>query len=348
MNKLKSKLLAEYDACFGAVMISWPHEGTDWAPMLVEARKCYMELARAILQAGCTLVVITPDASATRAELRPLPSRNIVVVEVPTNDTWVRDYGMLTLRLEDTPIAADFQFNGWGLKFAANLDNCVTTRLFDRLPNIVKADFRATVLEGGSVETDGNGTILTTSECLLSANRNNFHSKAEAEAMLSRCLGAERVLWLDNGALQGDDTDSHVDTLARFASDDTIVYVKCYRDDDTHYLGLHLMEEELREFRTTSGQPYNLVGLPLPDPCYDPEDGHRLPATYANFLITPRAVIMPTYGQERNDRMARMMLESVFAPEREVISVDCRALIRQHGSLHCATMQVPRAFVPLA
>lgn len=205
MNNLKSKLLAEYDTSFEAVMISWPHEGTDWAPMLADARQCYLELARAILQAGCTLVVITPDASATRTELRSLPFRNVVVVEVPTNDTWIRDYGMLTLGLNGTPIAADFQFNGWGLKFAANLDNGVTSRLFEMLPNIAKADLRATVLEGGSVETDGKGTILTTSECLLSANRNNFHSKAEAEAMLSRCLGAERVLWLDNGALQGDE-----------------------------------------------------------------------------------------------------------------------------------------------
>ena len=347
---MKSRLLAEYDGRFGAVMLSWPHEATDWASMLQEVKSCYMELARAILNAGCTLLVVTPDARATRQELRSLPSRNLVVVEVPTNDTWIRDYGMLTLGADsDTPlVAANFQFNGWGLKFAANLDNGVTDRLLGMMPNVVSADFRGTVLEGGSVESDGKGTILTTSECLLSRNRNNFHSKAEAEAMLSRCLGAERVLWLDNGALEGDDTDSHVDTLARLASDDTIVYVKCYRDYDSHFLSLRLMEEQLRDFRTPDGRPYNLVGLPLPDPCYDPDDGHSLPATYANFLITPNAVLMPVYGQPRNDLMARQMLESVFAPEREVITVDCRALIRQHGSLHCATMQIPRGFVPLA
>ena len=224
----------------------------------------------------------------------------------------------------------------------------MTARLLAMLPNVDRTDFRPVVLEGGSVETDGKGTVLTTSECLLSDNRNNFKSKSEAEAMLARCLGAERVMWLDHGALEGDDTDSHVDTLARLASDDTIIYVKCYREDDSHYLDLQLMEKQLKELRTPAGQPYNLVGLPLPDPCYDPDDGHRLPATYANFLITPHAVIMPVYGQERNDMMARQMLESVFAPGREVITVDCRALIRQHGSLHCATMQIPRRFVPLA
>ncbi len=344
------KLLAEYDGRLGAVMISWPHEDTDWAPMLDQARECYRSLAAAIIKAGCTLVVITPDAAATRAELRHLPSKNIVVVEMPTNDTWIRDYGMLTLEGDtpETPVAADFQFNGWGLMFASNLDNGVTARLLAMLPNADRTDFRPVVLEGGSVETDGKGTVLTTSECLLSDNRNNFKSKSEAEAMLARCLGAGRVMWLDHGALEGDDTDSHVDTLARLASDDTIIYVKCYREDDSHYLDLQLMEKQLKELRTPAGQPYNLVGLPLPEPCYDPDDGHRLPATYANFLITPHAVLMPVYGQERNDMMARQMLESVFAPGREVITVDCRALIRQHGSLHCATMQIPRRFVPLA
>ncbi len=179
------KLLAEYDGRLGAVMISWPHEDTDWAPMLDQARECYRSLAAAIIKAGCTLVVITPDAAATRAELRHLPSKNIVVVEMPTNDTWIRDYGMLTLEGDtpETPVAADFQFNGWGLKFASNLDNGVTARLLAMLPNADRTDFRPVVLEGGSVETDGKGTVLTTSECLLSDNRNNFKSKSEAEAM---------------------------------------------------------------------------------------------------------------------------------------------------------------------
>ena len=172
LRRMTRKLLAEYDGRLGAVMISWPHEDTDWAPMLDQARECYRSLAAAIIKAGCTLVVITPDAAATRAELRHLPSKNIVVVEMPTNDTWIRDYGMLTLEGDtpETPVAADFQFNGWGLKFASNLDNGVTARLLAMLPNADRTDFRPVVLEGGSVETDGKGTVLTTSECLLTVH----------------------------------------------------------------------------------------------------------------------------------------------------------------------------------
>ena len=328
-------------------MIAWPHERTDWAYMLDEARKCYTEIARAIISAGCNLVVVTPDAKETRDELKALESEKIVFLEIPTNDTWIRDYGPLTLEDSGILSIANFQFNGWGLKFAANLDNRVTDRILRRLPDIDCKDCLGTVLEGGSIESDGKGTILTTSDCLLSVNRNNFHSKKEAEDILRASLGATRILWLDHGALEGDDTDSHVDTLARLASEDTIVYVKCYREGDSHYNELQQMEVQLKNMSTPSGSPYNLVGLPLPEPCYDPEDGHRLPATYANFLITPHAVIMPVYGQERNDTLARRMLETVFSPEREVITVDCRTLIRQHGSLHCATMQIPSDFVPM-
>lgn len=348
------QLLAEYDNRFDTVMIAWPHEGTDWAPMLSEAKSCYVGIVKALVRSGCIIMIVAPDIEEVKKDLAGVELGRTVFAQVVTNDTWTRDYGPLTLgqtpeapgESENSPLAAaDFQFNGWGLKFAANYDNQVTSKLFGSLREY--RDMLGTVLEGGSVETDGKGTMLTTSECLLSKNRNNYKSKEEAGQMLSRSLGAERVLWLDHGALEGDDTDSHVDTLARMAPHDTIFYVKSYNPCDPQTRGLDLMEEQLREMTTADGQPYTLVGLPLPDPCLDPDDGHRLPATYANFLITPRAVIMPVYGQPDNDRMARQMLEMVFSPEREVITVDCRALIRQHGSLHCATMQLPSSFLTL-
>ena len=195
------------------------------------------------------------------------------------------------------------------------------------------------VLEGGSIESDGHGTLLTTSECLLSANRNDRLNRADIEERLKAFLHVERILWLDHGYLSGDDTDSHIDTLARFCPDQTIAYVKCEDRKDEHYEALARMEEQLRTFRTLQGTPYRLVALPMPEAIFD-EDGQRLPATYANFLVVNGAVLMPTYHQPALDEQARKALQKAF-PQHEVVGIDCRPLIRQHGSLHCCTMQFP-------
>lgn len=340
-------LAAEWDPRFDTVILSWPHAGTDWAYMLDEVTECYIEMLRAFLANGVRTVVLSPEAERLRSLFRGIPAERLTVIEVPTNDTWVRDYGPLT-SFENVaePLLSDFQFNGWGLKFAADRDNLVNSKLkscgkIDG-PMLDNLDF---VLEGGSVESDGEGTILTTTRCLLSPNRNNLRSKQQVEEQLHKRLGAKRVLWLDHGALEGDDTDSHVDTLARLAGRDTIIYTECTDSSDSHFEGLGKMKEEISRLRTAEGNPYHLIGLPLPDAVYD-ADGTRLPATYANFLITPRAVFLPTYAQPRKDRMAADMLSMVFI-DRPVVPVDCRALIRQHGSLHCATMQVPSSAIPL-
>ena len=195
------------------------------------------------------------------------------------------------------------------------------------------------VLEGGSTESDGRGTILTTAECLLNPNRSPHLTQEEIEATLGASLGADRFLWLEHGFLAGDDTDSHVDTLARLCPDDTIVYVRCDDPGDEHHPALAAMEAELRGFRTREGKPYRLVPLPWPRPQTDSE-GHRLPATYANFLVINGAVLVPTYG-DRSDAAALAAVGSAF-PGREAIGIDCRPLILQHGSLHCVTMQLPK------
>ena len=181
-------------------------------------------------------------------------------------------------------------------------------------------------------------TILTTEQCLLSDNR-NYQDKSCLEALLSRHLGANRFLWLRNGALQGDDTDSHIDTLARFCNEDTIAYVQCTDTEDAHYNELIAMEDELKAFRNGRGLPYSLVPLPMADEVV--VDGERLPATYANFLIINGAVVVPSYGSPQKDELARLRLQDIF-PDREVILVDCLPLIKQHGSLHCITMQFPK------
>jgi agmatine deiminase len=236
-------------------------------------------------------------------------------------------------------VVLDFGFNAWGLKFAADLDNRVSRGL--AAAGLFRAPVRVPglVLEGGSIDSDGAGTLLTTTACLLSPNRNPHLDRAGLERALADLLGAERVLWLEHGALTGDDTDAHIDTLARFCPDDTIAYVRCDDPADEHFAPLAAMEAELRAFRTGAGRPYRLVALPWPRPVFD-RDGHRLPATYANFLVINRAVLVPTYRDPR-DAAALETLAALF-PGRKVIGIDSLPLIHQHGSLHCLTMQLPR------
>jgi agmatine deiminase len=283
--------------------------------------------------------------------------------ELPSNDTWARDHGGITVLVDGQTVIYDYAFNGWGQKFEAGLDNELTRKLVESgalgkpanettevgdtsivncdchadEPSIAYRDCLDFVLEGGSLESDGNGTLLTTSECLLSEFRNPAYTREMIEQRLKDDLGLRRVLWLNHGYLEGDDTDSHIDTLARFCDRNTIAYVRCDDRVDAHYEALQAMEAELRQFKTAAGQPYRLIPLPMADAAYD-EDGDRLPATYANFLIVNGAVLMPVYGSAIKDELAMNQLKLAF-PDREVVGVDCRALIKQHGSLHCVTMQ---------
>jgi agmatine deiminase len=271
----------------------------------------------------------------------------ITLIALPSDDTWARDHGAITvLDGEGRPLLIDFVFNGWGLKFAAARDNLLSGRLHQAgLFGETALRTAGWALEGGALEVDGKGTLLTTSECLLSPNRNPALTREKYAYELRQWLGIRRILWLDHGYLAGDDTDSHIDTLARFTDPETIAYVKCDDPSDEHYGALQKMEEQLRTFRTPTGEPYRLVSLPWPAPCFHPEDGHRLPATYANFLILNGAVLLPVYGVPQ-DKAARAVLSDLF-PGREVVPIDCRTLIEWHGSLHCISMQFPKA-VPLS
>lgn len=307
------RLPAEWEDCFSSVMIARPHAATDWAPMLDEVTSCYDSLVAAIAEAGMEIIETGDN----------------------TNDTWTRDYGPITV--EDGPDLRlfDFTFNGWGMKFAADKDNLVNSRLFAETVNR-----RGFVLEGGSIESDGRGTLMTTSRCLLSPNRNAQLGRDGIEEYLKAEFGLKQVLWVDHGFLEGDDTDSHIDTLARLAPHDTILYCGAGNETGAQHDSLAAMARQLRSFMTPDGRPFNLIELPLPDPIFD-DEGERLPATYANYLATQKAILMPTYGQPRNDRLAADTLRIVYG-DRRIITVDCRALIRQHGSLHCATMQLPK------
>lgn len=336
---------AEWESS-GAVLIAWPHADTDWAYMLDDVTRCYCDIARAVTDGGSLLVVVAPDISLPKKYLGDIDGSRIIFCQVATNDTWARDFGPITVHDDGKPTLVDFCFNGWGLKFASCHDNLITSKLSKaKLFNAPLDNRLGFVLEGGSIESDGNGTILTTSECLLSPNRNGDLTQNEIEEYLKEALGAGRILWLDHGYLEGDDTDSHIDTLARLCPDDTILYVKCDNPHDPHYKELSMMEDELMKLRTAEGNPYNLVALPFPDPIYD-ENGERLPATYANFLITDTQILLPVYNQPANDLLASQIMQIVF-PERKIVTIDCTPLIRQHGSLHCVTMQLPKEILPL-
>lgn len=321
------------------VQLTWPHENTDWAFMIDEVNKCFAMLAKAIVNFANVLIVCE-NANALKPILSDIDFSRITFVELPSNDTWARDHGGITVFEDGKAVVHDFGFNGWGLKFAANHDNLITRKLFDL--NFLNQNYSYRnclnfVLEGGSIESDGQGTILTTAECLLSDNRNNS-GKAEVEQALKFYFNAQNVLWLENGYLAGDDTDSHVDTLARLCPNNCIAYVKCDDEADEHYDALKKMEIELQNFRTIEGLPFRLIDVPMADAIYF--EGERLPATYANFLIINGAVLMPTYQQER-DEIALAQLQKAF-PNHQIIGINCLALIKQHGSLHCVTMQYPK------
>jgi len=327
----------------GFVQLTWPHADTPWY-QLPKVIDCYSAIAMAILKYEPLLIVCRSqeeckaDFAARGLSLKGLPVR---FAEAPINDTWARDHGAISVHgSAGEKFILDFVFNGWGLKFGANLDNQITRTIYLQgafSSDVNYLDMRPFVLEGGSIDTDGHGTLLTTAECLCSLNRNEYLQKEEIAARLCNAFGLKRILWLEHGTLAGDDTDSHVDILARFCSPDTLAYTVCNNPADENYASLKAMEEQLQTFRTLDGRPYRLIPLPLPEPMY--LDDYRLPASYANFLIINGAVLMPGAGSPL-DQVAASQLQKAF-PGRAVEVIDCRALLSGHGGLHCVTMNYP-------
>ena len=360
-------LPAEWEPQWG-VQLTWPHEDSDWKPYLKEITATYIEMARAITRYEM-LLLVAPDVELVRQQLADakIDLQKVVFHQCPTNDTWARDHGFISCGMRNVECGMrnvecgmkllDFQFNGWGKKFEAEKDNAINKSLYPKLSTVNyqlstyenHLDF---VLEGGSIESDGKGTIFTTTDCLLAPNRNQPLTQQEIEEELKRRLHAERVLWIDYGHLEGDDTDGHIDTLVRIAPDDTLLYIGCDDPTDPHYEDLKKMEQQLTTFRTIEDKPYRLFKLPMPNPIYEggerreergemkDERGERLPATYANFLVINRAVLVPIYQQPEKDKEAIRIIQEAF-PDREMIPIDSRTIIRQHGSIHCCTMQFP-------
>ena len=315
------------------VQVIFPHPQSDWEPYLEEARANFVAIARGIARFEPCLVVCD-DIDTVRAYFDDLT--NLHFVQCDTDDTWARDSSGITVYDGGDAKILDFTFTGWGGKFDATLDSAMTRAIAGHYGAPVETIDM--ILEGGGIESNGEGVLLTTSECLLNPNRNAQMDKTAVETALKQHFGIKKTLWLESGYLSGDDTDSHIDTLARFISKDTIMYVRCDDSKDEHFEALGEMKRELEALRDLEGNPFTLIPLPMCDALY--YDDERLPATYANFLIINGAVLVPVYGVSQDDE-ALAVFASAF-PGREIVAVDCSVLVRQHGSLHCVTMQFPR------
>lgn len=325
-----------------AVMLTWPRADGDFGPMFEAVERTFVAIAVAIARHQTVHINVATDAVGLRERMLSagIPNTRLRVFELPSDDVWARDHGPLTVFRNGSPVHLDFTFNGWGGKFNAERDNRITRALAElgawNAP-VETVDF---VLEGGAIEVDGAGSLMTTERCLLAPTRNPQLDRAGIEAMLRSQFGVSKIHWLRHGDLQGDDTDGHVDTIARFCTPHVIAYQACEDRADPHYADLAALAVELAALRNTEGLPYTLLPLPLPAPILDAE-GRRLPAGYANFLIINGAVLVPVYG-DAQDQEALTRLRRVFT-DREVIGIDCRALIHQYGSLHCISMQIPAA-----
>ena len=324
-----------------AVMLTWPRPGGDFARHYEVVERNFTAIASAISRYEDVIIGYHSEPEHLRARLNAAGATHerLRIYPVASNDVWARDHGPITVIRDGKLTHLDFTFNGWGGKFDATLDNQVTRELGKLGAWNAPLESLDFVLEGGGIESDGLGTLLTTERCLLAPTRNAQFSKEQIEQKLKDWFGLSRVLWLKHGDLLGDDTDGHIDTIARFCDAGTIAYQACDDRKDAHFDDLQAMENELRELRRADGSPYQLVPLPLPAPMFD-ENGRRLPAGYPNFLIINGAVLVPQYGDARNDPVALERLTPCF-PDHDIIGIDCRALVWQYGSLHCVTMQIP-------
>ena len=323
-----------------AILITWPHANSAWAASLSTVELSYIDLTTTLSHYQDMIIQLHPSVDLEKLLLKLTKSEANLskchFVVLASNDTWARDHGPISVIDRGSSKLLDFTFNGWGNKFEAQLDNQLNRAMAD-LGLVAATTSIDWVLEGGSLESDGQGTLMTTSACLLNTNRNGKVTRAQVEERMASCLGVNRMLWLESGALEGDDTDAHIDTLARFASVSTIIYQGCTDPLDSHYAGLVQMKAELAAFRTNDGVAYDLIELPWPSAKFA-ADGHRLPATYANFLITNKLVLVPTYDDPM-DILALEQVQRAF-PDHFVRGINALPLIEEHGSLHCITMQL--------
>ena len=322
-----------------ATWLAWPRNAETWpGPRLEHAREAYLRMLEALLP-GERVHLLVADASAAenvlgRLKRRGVQARNLILHEKPFTDSWIRDYGPSFVTKPAAKAWCKWTFNAWGGKYSnLSQDNLI----FEDKSLVSDRVFETgIVLEGGSIEVNGEGTCLTTEQCLLQANRNPKLSREEIEAYLQAYLGVSQILWLGEG-IAGDDTDGHIDDVARFCAPSTIL--AAFEEDpaDENHAILKANWERLRGFRDPAGKPWKLVKFPMPGKYT--EDGIRLPASYANFYIANQAVLLPVF-KDAADLRAEAILKELF-PRREVVAIDSRALVYGLGAIHCLTQQEP-------
>ena len=342
LNNTMQQLLPEW-APQEAILLAWPDDQTDWLPWLDEVRHTWLTLISQLNHnATAVIMLIRDDAIAACKQTianfnadptTEAPITKLLLLPADYNDTWLRDYGFLTTRRDAINQAVSFTFNGWGDKFDAQKDNRINADIFAELLQVPlqSTDF---VLEGGALEINAEGTLLTTQCCLSNPARNGTWDEHKNRALLHEILGANKTIILQHGHLAGDDTDGHIDTLVRFTDDNQLVIQSCAnRPNDSHFAALtQLVAECAAHF------PHAKV-FELPLPYITNASEVRLPASYANFLISNQCIFAPVY-QAPEDQAALATLRRAF-PQFKIVAINCRPLVQQFGSLHCITMQVP-------
>lgn len=316
-----------------AILLAWPDQYTDWHTWLDEVRQVYLAIIEALNVAGTGVILIIRESEIPACKAQLANNAKVLFVVAEYNDTWMRDYGFLTCKSADGLQPLEFTFNGWGQKFDARKDNEVNKRYFAplcKLP-LVTVDC---VAEGGALEIDDKGHLLSTEFCLSNPKRNGDMALSQYSELFKKYLGASKVSIFINGHLEGDDTDGHIDTLVRFTPDNGLVIQSAFNcPQDGHFEGLAALVAECQQ----AMPQHKIFELPLPE-IYN-HQGDRLPASYANYLINNHQVLCPVY-QQPEDQLAMDIMQQAY-PSYKIVPINCLPLVQQYGSLHCISMQVP-------
>jgi len=329
-----------------ATWLSWPKDPLTWPNRVPQAQEVFAQMIEALTPNEKVHLLVDDERMEEevrkKLSLKKVNKENLLIHRIKTVDSWIRDYGpnFLVGAVREPPLQMAYNcwiFNAWGEKYETLMaDNGLPKRIASLLhlpifePGIV--------LEGGSIDVNGRGTVLTTEQCLLNKNRNPQLSKHEVENYLKDYLGVSRALWLGEGIV-GDDTDGHIDDITRFVAEDTLVTVIEEDPTDENYKPLQDNLSRLKSMKDQDGRPLKIVTLPMPGPVLDDEGG-RLPASYANFYIANRVVLLPLY-RHSNDQKAMEILRGLF-PRRQIVGIECNELVFGLGAIHCATQQQPK------
>lgn len=339
-----SRLASEWESQ-DAIVLVWPHRHSDWAPTLEQVEPVYLELCKYIGRHQAIILIAYDDAHVQevrdKLDEAGIDCERMSFAAIPTNDTWIRDYGPVCTGSGPRKLLLDFRFDGWGQQYRWQLDDAVNARLGSDLQ--IKAAYRRVdqVLEAGNIEMNTQGVLLSSRTCFGRGGSLADTEFAMLKRQLKGWLGCSQIHWLDGVRLAGDDTGGHVDTLARFCADDVIAYSACQNQRDPNHATLDRLSVQIGKINRQGDSRYELVPLPLPDPlslC-----GQQLPATYTNFLVTNHQVLVPVFHDQQDD-FALRLLDELF-PDREIIDIESQALISQRGGLHCAAMHIPEGFL---